>query len=97
MSNTYGMEVPGGHAGAPHRAPARYLVVIDGPEGTKIARLFSERREPAGEFDAGTDDVVRLTRGLTPVHGASGREWDAALAGHSAAERLAAAVYTLAL
>jgi len=96
MSNTYGMAIPGGHSGASHRAPARYLVVIDS-EGSKVARLFSAQREAMGEFDAGTDDVVRLTRGLTPLHGATGREWDKPLAGHSEAERKAAAVYTLEL
>jgi hypothetical protein len=94
MSHTYGIEVPGRHAGDVHRAAARYLVVIDS-EGGRIARLFTARREAAGEFDAGTDDLVRLTGGRTPEHGAGGPEWDAALAGHSAAERRTAEVYLL--
>jgi len=94
MSQTYGIEVPGHHAGEPHRAAARYLVVIDG-EGGRVARLFTAQREAVGEFDAGTDDLARLTAGRTPVHGAAGPEWDAALAGHSAAERRGAEVYTL--
>lgn len=94
MSNTYGIEVPGRHSGEPHRAAARFLVVIDS-EGGRIARLFTAQRESAGEFDAGTDDVVRLTSGRTPVHGARGPEWDAALAGHSDAERGTADVYAL--
>lgn len=94
MSQTYGIEVPGHHGGELHRAAARYLVVIDS-EGGRIARLFTAQREAVGEFDAGTDDLVRLTGGRTPAHGATGPEWDAALAGHSDAERRAAEVYTL--
>lgn len=94
MSQTYGIEVPGHHAGEPHRAPARYLVVIDS-EGGRIARLFTAQREAVGEFDAGTDDLARLISGRTPTRGADGPEWDAALAGHSAVERRDAEVYTL--
>lgn len=94
MSNTYGMPAPGRHVGKEHRLPARYLVVIDAG-GTTVARLFLADREPAGEFDAGTEEVVQMTRGLTPERGAHGREWDHALEGHSAAERRAAKVYTL--
>jgi len=36
-----------------------------------------------------------MIRGLAPSRDASGPEWDRALGGHSAAERAAAAVYTL--
>ena len=96
MSTTYGMALPGRHAGQPHRAPVRYLVVID-EGGTTMARLFLASREAAGEIDAGTDEVVQMTHGLVPAQGAAGSEWDRALAGHSATERATARVYTLAL
>jgi hypothetical protein len=96
VSNTYGIEVPGRHAGAPHRAPVRYLVVID-EGGTTLARLFLADREAAGEIDAGTDEVVQMMHGLVPVLGAGGPEWDRALAGHSTDARAGARVFTLAV
>ena len=88
------MEAPGKHSGAPLRRPARYLMIIDSG-GVTIARLFLDDRAPAGDFDAGTEEVTVMTRGLTPVQGATGPEWDKALSGHNAAERAAAQVYTL--
>ena len=94
MNQGYGIEAPGEHTHTPHRKPARYLVVIDAA-GATIARLFLETREQVAEFDAGTEEVALMTRGLTPAPGALGREWDRALDGHSAAERGAADVYTL--
>lgn len=94
MSSTYGIERPGPHAGGTHRAPARFLVIIESG-GSVVARLFLAGREPAGEFDAGTEEVAQMTRGLEPAHGATAAEWDQALAGHSAAERAAAQVYSL--
>ena len=94
MSNTYGSPVPGRHAGGPYRKPVRYVVLIDG-EGTRLARLFLASREAAGEFDAGAEEVLQMLHGLTPGHGAGGPEWDRSLAGHSAAERDGAQVFTL--
>lgn len=94
MNHGFGRELPHAHAASPHRKPARYLVVIDAG-GTTVARLFTEARESAGEFDAGTEEVALMTRGLTPLQGAAGAEWTRALDGHSDAERAAAEVYTL--
>ncbi len=94
MNHGFGNELPHLHVPSEHRAPARYLVVIDSG-GATIVRLFLASRAPAGEFDAGAEEVALMTRGLMPVKGASGAEWDRALEGHSAAERAAADVYTL--
>jgi hypothetical protein len=94
VSQNFGIEKPGAHAQAVHRAPARYLVLIDAG-GSTVARLILETREAVGEFDAGTEAVALMTKGLHPVKGAAGPEWDRALAGHSAAERANAEVYTL--
>ena len=58
-------------------------------------RLFSPERRPLGEFDASTEEITAMTRGLQPGSGATGAEWDAALAGHSADARAAAEVYAL--
>jgi hypothetical protein len=90
----YGNETPRPHAPEPHRERTRYLVVIDAG-GTTIARLHLASREPIGEFDAGTEEVATMVKGLQPVIGAGGAEWDKALEGHNAAERAAARVYTL--
>ena len=94
MSNTYGMPVPGASVGTEHRAPARYLVIIDA-DGVTLARLCTEDHAPVAEFDAGTEEVLHMTRGLSAARGAAGPEWDRALAGHNAAERAAAQVFTL--
>jgi hypothetical protein len=94
MNQGFGIESPGEHTPTPHRRPARYLIVIDAA-GSTIARLFLDTRELVAEFDAGTEEVVLMTRGLEPAKSALGPEWDRALAGHSAAERGAADVYTL--
>ena len=94
MSDGYGMESPHAHNQLQHRKPARYLVVIDAG-GTMIARLFLETRELVGEFDAGSEEVAVMAKGLTPTIGATGAEWDQALDGHSAIERGGAEVYTL--
>ena len=94
MSQTFGIESPGEHRHTLHRPPALYLVLIEAG-GAMVARLFLATREPAGEFDAGVEEVGVMTRGLVPVTGALGPEWDNALQGHNAAERGAALVYTL--
>lgn len=94
MSQGFGMESPGEHTHMVLRAPARYLVMIDAA-GSIIARLFTDARELAAEFDAGTEEVALMLRGLAPVTGALGAEWDRALQGHSAIERAAAEIYTL--
>jgi len=94
MSQVFGNEIPRPHSVAPMRAAARYLVVIESG-GVAVARLFTEPREQVAEFDASTEEVILMTQGLVPASGAEGAEWDRALAGHSAAERRAARVYTL--
>lgn len=94
MDNLYGIESSGAHERTPHRKPARYLVIIE-TDNTGIARLFLENREQVAEFDAGTEEVALMARGLQPTRSAHLPEWDQALAGHTAEERRAADVYTL--
>jgi hypothetical protein len=94
MSQGFGIESHGEHHPTPHRKPARYLMVIDSA-GSTIARLFIDTRELVAEFDAGTEEVALMAKGLAPVVGALGAEWDVALEGHSTAERAAAEIYTL--
>jgi hypothetical protein len=96
MGQGFGSEAPRAHTRTAHRHPARYLVVIDAG-GSTVARLFLDSREAVAEFDAGTEEATQMTLGLVPVRGAGGPEWDRALGGHSAAERSAAEVYTLAI
>ena len=94
MSDSFGIEA---ERDAPRRAqqpPARWLVIIDAG-GSSIARLLLATRKSVGEFDAGAEEVALMTRGVRPSQGAVGAEWDAALEGHSAAERAAAQVYEL--
>jgi hypothetical protein len=94
MAQVFGNEAPRRPRAGGMRTAARYLVVIDSG-GSALARLFDPSREQAAEFDASTEEVTVMTRGLVPTHGAAGAEWDRALAGHSVSERQAARVYTL--
>ena len=96
MSQDFGSESPRAHSQTSHRKPARYLVVIDSG-GVPLARLFLDTLQQVAEFDAGTEEVTQMTAGLVPAKGADGPQWDRALEGHSAAERRAADVYTLAV
>jgi hypothetical protein len=96
MSQNFGIAMPTHHEAVPHRAPVRYLVVIDSG-GAKVARLFLATRVLVNEFDAAVTEVSSATAGLTPVVGALGPEWDVALQGHSRSERTTAEVYTLGL
>ncbi|CAN7377784.1 hypothetical protein [Rhizobacter sp. LjRoot28] len=77
-----------------HRLPARYLVMIDA-DGARTALLFTEHRKPAGEFDASSEEVSVMIKGLRPERTAASAEWDQALAGSSRSDRLAAEVFTL--
>ncbi len=95
MAQNFGITVPAPHAGLPHRAPVRYLVVIDSGSGM-VARLFLANRELVNEFDASAPEVANAVAGLKPVPGALGPEWDQALRAHSLLERVGAQVYTLA-
>jgi hypothetical protein len=94
MAQVFGNEIPRRHTQAPPREGTRYLVVIESG-GSAVARLFAQSREQVAEFDASTEEVTVMTRGLVPATGADGPEWDRALAGHSASERSGARVYTL--
>lgn len=96
MSQGFGMESPSRHKQTALRQPARYLVLIDAG-GYAVARLFLDTREQIAEFDASTEETASMMGGLTAILGATGAEWDRALAGHSAAERAAAEVYVLAV
>ena len=92
--DSFGIEVHGKHPSTSHRKPARYLLLID-TGGTTVAQLFTEAREFAGEFDAGSEEVAVMAQRLKPGNGADAPEWDRALEGHNPAERAAAVVYTL--
>lgn len=94
MSQGFGHEIPPRHNQQQHRAVSRYLIVISS-SGGQVAKLFVDSREQVGEFDASTEEVAVMTRSASASAGASGAEWDKALAGHSAAERAAATVYRL--
>jgi hypothetical protein len=77
-----------------HSTPARYLVIIDSA-GAMTARLFDANRHPLQDFDASSEEVAVMTRGLVGRGGAESAEWDKALAGHSRDERRVAEVFTL--
>jgi hypothetical protein len=94
MAQIFGNEIPRRHSDTPTRKATRYLVVIDSG-GYVVARLFTAGREQVAEFDASTEETTVMTQGIVPATGADGTEWDGALAGHSAAERKAARIYTL--
>jgi hypothetical protein len=94
MGEGFGMPVPGAHNNAAHREPTKYLIIVESA-GVMVARLLLASRRSVAEFDAGTEEVAVMIRGLQSERGASGAEWDAALSGHNAAERAAAEVYTL--
>lgn len=77
-----------------NRPPARYLVLIDA-DGARTALLFTEERTPAGDFDASSEEVAVMVRGLRATQTAEAAEWDRALAGHSRLDRRAAEVFVL--
>lgn len=74
--------------------PARYLVIIDLDEAS-TALLFTADRVQVADFDAASEEVPLMTRGLVPSRTANTPDWDKALAGCSHAARLAAQVYVL--
>ncbi len=94
MSQGYGISIPAAHVQTALRAPVRYLVLIDAG-GSALVRLCLASFEAVAEFDAGTEEACQMMAGQACQQGAEGPEWDRALAGHSAAERRAASVYTL--
>lgn len=94
MGQGFGIERPPPHAAGPRRPAARYLVLIESA-GSGLALLFTDTRELAADFDAGSEEVSSMVHGRQPTIGAIGPEWDRALGGHSAEERASAEVYTL--
>lgn len=94
MSEDYGIQPPGQHRQTTHQPPARYLVVIDFG-GVSIARLFDASRVQVARFDGGSEEVAVMAKGLQPARSGAATEWDAALEGHSHAERENAELYTL--
>lgn len=74
--------------------PARYLVLIDAG-GARTALLFTPDRRLVAEFDASSEEVAVMSKGLVARSDAGLSEWDRALAGSSARERAEAKVYTL--
>ena len=94
MNDGFGHEVPPRHSQQHHRQISRYLVVIPSTDGA-IARLFLDDHTQVAEFDAGTEEVAVMAKGLAPQTGADAAEWDQALASHSAKERAAADIYLL--
>ena len=94
MNDGFGHEVPPRHAQQAHRPVSRYLIVIGAADGA-VARLFQDDRSQVAEMDAGTEEVVQMITGAVATPGASGAEWDQALAGHTDAERADATVYVL--
>jgi hypothetical protein len=79
-----------------HSAPVKFLILID-TEGARVARLFDATRRHVMDMDASTEDVLVTIQGVLPSATGTAPEWDAALAGHSAAERAQAQVFTLPL
>lgn len=94
MNDGFGHEVPARHEQQSHRQVSRYCVVIASAAGPLALLCLADRTQVA-EFDAGTEEVVELTKTATASTGAAGPEWDRVLAGHTAAERAAATVYEL--
>ncbi|OGB32305.1 MAG: hypothetical protein A3F78_16845 [Burkholderiales bacterium RIFCSPLOWO2_12_FULL_61_40] len=79
-----------------HSSPVKFLIMVDAG-GAMVARLFDANRVHVIDMDASTEEVVDTIEGIAPVHGATGPEWDLALAGHTASERAQAQVYMLAV
>lgn len=95
MSQNFGIAMPAPHRAIAHRAPVRYLVILDSG-GAMVARMFLASRELVSECDGAATEVANMTAGIKPAVGALGAEWDVALGGHNTLERSTAAVYTLA-
>jgi hypothetical protein len=94
MNDGYGIERPARHVPGTLQPAARYLIIIDAG-GASTALLFTAQREQVAEFDAASEEVALMIRGLQPERGATGAEWDAVLSGQSRDERAAARVFTL--
>ncbi len=98
MTQTYGIEAAHIPSTQPEQRPVRYVVLIEaGSSDSRVARLFLTDREQVAMFDAGAPEIRMMTDGLEAARWAEQPEWDAPLAGHSAGERAAAEIYTLAI
>jgi hypothetical protein len=76
------------------QAIAKYLLILDSA-GAMVARLFDAQRRQVAEFDAASEEVTVMTRGLAAQQGADPADWGLALTGHNATELAGAMVYTL--
>lgn len=79
-----------------HSSPVKYLIVIDAG-GSMVARMFDANRVHITDIDASTEELGATINGAIPTGSAREAVWDHVLVGHSAAERAAAQVYTLAI
>lgn len=76
------------------RAAAKYLLILESA-GAMTARLFDAGHRHLADFDASSEEVAVMIRGLPAVLGAQTPDWGLALQGHSPAELAEARVYTL--
>ncbi|MEX8520315.1 MAG: hypothetical protein AB3X44_17555 [Leptothrix sp. (in: b-proteobacteria)] len=76
------------------RATAKYLLILESA-GAMTARLFDAERRHLSDFDAASEEIAVMTRGLQGQQGARASEWGLALDGHSQTELADAQVYTL--
>ena len=98
MGQTFGIEARHVNNAPDSQPPVRFLVLIDSAaENTRLARLFLDSRQQVAEFDAAGPEVLSIIDGLLSQQEADGTQWDQALAGHTAEERRAAQVFTLAV
>ncbi len=77
-----------------HSPPVKFLVLIEAADGM-VARLFDAAHCHVVDFDASTEEVASMIAGQTPDAIGDTPVWSQALAGHSAAQRRAAQVYSL--
>jgi hypothetical protein len=77
-----------------HKTPAKYLVLIES-DGAMLAKLYDGQYAHVNDFDASSEEVAVMTKGLTPTRGANIAPWAEVLAGHGEPERRAALIFTL--
>lgn len=76
------------------RATAKYLLILESA-GSMVARLFDAEHRHLSDFDASSEEVAVMTRGLQATEGARSPDWGRALQGHNDSELAGALVYTL--
>jgi hypothetical protein len=77
-----------------HKTPAKYLVLIES-DGAMVAKLFDGQFAHVNDFDASSEEVAVMTKGLMPQRSANDGTWAKVLAGHGETERRAALIFTL--